>query len=159
MKLWIEIWHTHKKTQRKLYENGAGEKIVGHSRLKLKQFSEDIVNDLYCSIHLAIVVSWEMAWTTPPALVKHFTVILSREDCNCCIPSSSLFHRHSGKDHLVEVGTPQRIFYIQADNDYEMDEWLKAFQTVISSLRISGSVVSCIVTIVIVSFSHCTYLR
>lgn len=61
------------------------------------------------------------------------------------IPASDLISvgkskLHSGKDHLVEVGTPQRIFYIQADNDYEMDEWLKAFQTVISSLRISGSV-------------------
>ena len=39
MKQWIEIWHTQKKNGKLLYENGAGKKIVSHSKLKLWQFS------------------------------------------------------------------------------------------------------------------------
>ena len=35
------------------------------------------------------------------------------------------------------MGTPQRIFYIQADTEEEMGEWIKAFQTVITAKRTS----------------------
>ena len=34
MKQWIEIWHTQKRMEGLLYENGATKKIVGHSKLK-----------------------------------------------------------------------------------------------------------------------------
>ena len=36
MKQWIEICHTQKRMGRKkIYENGTGNKFVGHSKLKL----------------------------------------------------------------------------------------------------------------------------
>ena len=38
MKQWIEIWHTQKEREGLLHENGAGEKIVSHSKLKLWTF-------------------------------------------------------------------------------------------------------------------------
>ncbi len=49
---------------------------------------------------------------------------------NCCYFSS-----HAGKEHLLEVATPQRIFYIQGDNEGEMSDWIKAFHAVINIRR------------------------
>ena len=38
MKQWIEIWHHKNEWEGLLYKNGAGEKIIGHSKLKLWTF-------------------------------------------------------------------------------------------------------------------------
>ena len=57
MKQWIEIWHTQKEMVR-IYEKGAGKKIVDHSKLKYEHVSEDKVNvnDLYMSIDMHFIV-------------------------------------------------------------------------------------------------------
>ena len=49
-------------------------------------------------------------------------------------------HRHHTKEHLLELVTPTRTFFIQADNQSDMDEWIKAFQRAIGSLRSSSTV-------------------
>ena len=46
-----------------------------------------------------------------------------------------LLYSHAGKEHLLEVATPQRIFYIQGDNEEQMFDWIKAFQVVINIKR------------------------
>lgn len=43
--------------------------------------------------------------------------------------------RHASKDHLLELVTPSRTYYIQADTGLAMKEWIEAFQSVISQAR------------------------
>lgn len=40
-----------------------------------------------------------------------------------------------GKDHMVEVVTSSRTYYIQVDSEEEVDEWVKAFQDIIKTVR------------------------
>jgi hypothetical protein len=46
---------------------------------------------------------------------------------------------HASKENLLELVTPSRTFYIQADNGSDMREWMKAFQVVIDYTRSSNS--------------------
>lgn len=43
----------------------------------------------------------------------------------------------AGKEHLFEVVTPSRTFYVQAETDAELQDWLKAFETLLKTSRSS----------------------
>ena len=47
----------------------------------------------------------------------------------------SILFRHASKDHLLELVTPSRTYYIQADTSLDMKEWIEAFQSVILRAR------------------------
>lgn len=48
--------------------------------------------------------------------------------------------RLAGKEHLFEVVTPSRTFYVQAETDAELQDWLKAFETLLKTSRSSQQV-------------------
>ena len=52
----------------------------------------------------------------------------------------SLLFRLAGKEHLFEVVTPHRTFYVQAESDTELQDWLKAFETLLKTSRSSQQV-------------------
>lgn len=54
-----------------------------------------------------------------------------------------LFSRvFSNKENVFDVITPNRTYYIQAASKVEMSEWIKAFKTVIRSIKGKSTVVS-----------------
>ena len=52
-----------------------------------------------------------------------------------------LLFRLAGKEHLFEVVTPSRTFYVQVETDTEMEDWLKAFDILLKTSRSSQQVV------------------
>ena len=43
--------------------------------------------------------------------------------------------RIPGKDHLFEVVTPSRTFFVQVDSDNDMQDWVAAFNTLLKTIR------------------------
>ena len=55
------------------------------------------------------------------------------------LPSPSLFSL-PGKEHLFEVVTPSRTFYVQVESDADMQDWVKAFNDLLKTIRPSQQV-------------------
>ena len=55
---------------------------------------------------------------------------------------TDIFRPFSHKQNVFEVATPDRTYYIQADSEPEMMEWIKAFKHVIRSIKGRSTVVS-----------------
>ena len=55
---------------------------------------------------------------------------------------SDIFRPFNNKQNVFEVVTPDRTYYIQAESEPEMMDWIKAFKHVIRSIKGRSTVVS-----------------
>jgi len=41
----------------------------------------------------------------------------------------------AGKEHMFEVVTPSRTFYVQVDKEEDMQDWVRAFQELLKAVK------------------------
>lgn len=56
---------------------------------------------------------------------------ISVGDMSSCAPTREI----AGRDHMFEVVTPSRTYYIQVETEEEVEEWVTAFKSVLRTVR------------------------
>ncbi|CAI8041282.1 Pleckstrin homology domain-containing family A member 2 [Geodia barretti] len=49
--------------------------------------------------------------------------------------SCAVSKESSGKEHMLELVTPSRTYYIQMETEEEMEQWVKAFRSIMKTVR------------------------
>jgi len=44
-------------------------------------------------------------------------------------------YRVAGKEHMFEVVTPSRTFYVQVDKEEDMQDWVRALQELLKAVK------------------------
>ena len=63
------------------------------------------------------------------SLYSHCTVSMTDS------PPPCIFLRMAGRENLFEVMTPGRTFYVQVDSSQDMEDWIKAFNDLIRTIK------------------------
>jgi len=104
---------------------------------------EEPIKQGYCVKQGAIVKTWKKRWCilahSGLAYYKNFENtrtpirVITREEITDVRPSVGI---HLNREHLFEVVTPHRVFYIQSEGPHDCEDWIESIKKIITPAHV-----------------------